>query len=141
MFIYKILLFPLFIILSITLNSNAQFIGGRIDIPFKLSLSQDNDKIKVNFKLKGDAHIYKDSISIEEIPNYKIKFPYSINKLDKFSNKRRDLYDRDFSLIINLKDLKIKNNQVNLTVKYQGCTSKVCFLPQRQKLTLNFNKR
>lgn len=139
--IYKTVFLPLFLIIFFAVNANSQLITGRIQLPFKVDLSQDNQKIKVDFKLERDSYLYKDSISIDGLPNSKINFPTSISKLDKFSNKRRDVYDRSFSLSVNLKDLKIKNNEINLIVKYQGCTSKVCFLPQKKNLKLSFKKK
>jgi len=139
--IIKKFFLAIFLTILFVLNSDAQLISGRIQLPFKVNLSQEKEKIKVNFKLENDSHIYKDSISIEEVPNYKIDFPLSISKLDKFSNKIRQVYHRNFSLSINFKELKLKNDEINLNVRYQGCTSKVCFLPQKENLKLKLNKK
>lgn len=115
------------------------------DKPFDVStsLSQSSDGklfLTVNYSIAPGHHIYFDMMSIdvpEKVNLIPRLIPSPIVIKDPLTGEKREMYTNDFSAKYILDN--VKKFPVNITVNYQGCDEKMCFMPVAKNFSLSLN--
>jgi len=120
----------------------------KVNLELKSSTLEYGSKSSVyfNFIVPENYYLYKDKISITssnpEINIFKIVYPEAETKFDIHFNKEMLIYSKDFKIELPIElTNKISSDKINLhfDVKFQGCSKKVCFLPQNETLSTSIN--
>jgi len=124
------------IFLLIAFNAPAQFAQ-----PFSSSASLDIENGKtvltVTLSVPEDHYIYSESVSIKSAGSAKllpVKSPASKEKHDLFSNSTVGVFDHNIAFQFTVE--QSDGAPVEIIVKYQGCSSTMCFMPQSEKISL-----
>lgn len=129
------------------------FTKGKLKIPFNADVKMQSQNVTektnlvVKFNIDSGSYIYKDSIMIDVKPVNGIKiskplFPKAEKKLDKFSNKEREIYHNSFSINVPVElTNKYNSNKISFSsvIGYQGCSKTLCYLPMEKSFTTTAN--
>lgn len=135
-----LLCLALLFLLFLGLRSSAAPPG---DDPFapKVTLTPSGENealLSIAFPVPPGYDLYADSIEVKASANVEITpqdIPKGNKKKDPFSDKEREVYETDFTVVYRL---RVKNGDtLNLSVSYQGCTTEFCYPPTTQDFTLS----
>jgi len=108
-----------------------------LDVALSENFSTSGLFINVNYSIAPGYHIYADMMSVAVSSNAEISpvsAPAPVNIYDPLSEEKRKMYTNDFTVKYLL---KIKSAPVKITLNYQGCSEKICFMPVSKEVEIS----
>lgn len=116
-------------------SNQAEFLTA--EQAFSLSSSQTADSLKLSFAIAPGYYLYRHQLSVtpEQVSLGEWQLPQGHPHEDAYFGKSQ-VYNESFTLPLPL--LKV-GEQAQVTVKYQGCTTDLCYAPQTVHIPLTVN--
>jgi len=132
----------LFSVLSACMISAGAVFAQFGENPFSVSVeSQKADTganvVAIDFKIPDGLFLYKKSLKISEGKGALIEksIPASEQKKDPFTGEPVDVYKHNSQFIYGVADNA--EFPLKITVEYQGCSSKLCYMPQTEVFNIS----
>jgi thiol:disulfide interchange protein len=112
------------------------------DEPFSVQASLSNGAdgavlLVLDYAVAPEHHLYRDMMGVDVpagVTLNAVDVPAALKKFDPLSEGEREMYEADFTQVYGLEGLS--GDAIKVTVRFQGCSETICFLPEAREFTL-----
>lgn len=144
---FYITIFLLILLSGVTVFAQNESFSVNVTHLNKEARSGDSFEISAEIDILPDHFIYKDKtrLELEPVDGFVLEpavFPKAHIKFDKFQGKDVEIFEKAVSvsaMVSIAENIEPEEYKLKLFVYYQGCSDKICFIPQRKEFIITVN--